>query len=59
METKRLRGVKEISADGTKKFIYETYDKYGRVNQIHPKYPIDLGHFKINPGTGKIIKWQH
>jgi RHS repeat-associated protein len=56
--TAGARGVKEILTDGTKKFIYESYDKYGRVTQIHPKSPVNLGHFMINPKTGGISGWR-
>jgi len=56
--TSGARGVKEMLTDGTKRFIYESYDKYGRVTQIHPKAPKDLGHFIIDPNTGKIIGWR-
>lgn len=34
---------------------YESYDTQGRVVQVHPKRPRDLGHIKIDPQTGKEI----
>lgn len=52
------RAVKEIIADKTKRVWMELYDKYGRVSGVHPKTPEDLGHFIINPKTGKIIGWR-
>jgi hypothetical protein len=34
---------------------YESYDIQGRVVQVHPKRPKDLGHIQIDPQTGKEI----
>ena len=32
----------------------EVYDGQGRVIEIHPKFPVDLGHLAINPVTGQV-----
>lgn len=34
---------------------YESYDIQGRVVQVHPKRPRDLGHIQIDPHTRKEI----
>lgn len=33
----------------------ESYDSIGRVSQVHPKLPLDLGHIAIDTQTGKEI----
>lgn len=32
----------------------EVYDGQGRVIEVHPKFPVDLGHLEINPVTGQV-----
>ena len=33
----------------------EVYDMQGYVIEVHPKWPVDLGHLEIDPTTGQII----
>ena len=32
----------------------EVYDEQGRVFEVHPKFPVDLGHLEINAMTGQV-----
>jgi hypothetical protein len=40
--------LKEVDAEeATTKFYQEVYDESGRLREIHHKYPVDLGHQKV------------
>jgi len=40
--------VKEVDAQETTiRFAQEIYDPRGRLTEIHEKYPVDLGHRKV------------
>jgi hypothetical protein len=44
----KARYVKEVDADETTVAFYqEVHDGEGRVREIHHKYPVDLGHRRI------------
>ena len=51
------RLVTEVDADTGKalRIWQEAYDLEGRVIEVHPKRPIDLGHISIDPATGQEI----
>ncbi len=44
----RVTYVKEVDAnEQTTRFAQEIYDPHGRLVEIHEKYPVDLGHRKV------------
>jgi hypothetical protein len=44
----RARYVKEVDVqETTMRFAQEIYDPSGRLTEIHEKYPVDLGHRKV------------
>ena len=44
----RARYVKEVDADEvTVRFYQEVFDAEGRLREVHHKYPVDLGHHKV------------
>ncbi len=48
----RARYVKEVdSNENTLKFYQEIYNEFGKLVEVHEKFPIDMGHKKINRGT--------
>lgn len=41
----RVRYVKEVDAEElTVRFYQEVYDGFGKLREVHHKYPVDLGH---------------
>lgn len=46
----KARYVKEVDThETTVRFYQEIYDEKGTLIEIHHKYPIDLGHQKVEP----------
>ncbi len=44
----RARYVKEVNPEElTVKFYQEVYDGNGRLQEVHHKYPVDLGHRQV------------
>ncbi len=44
----KVRYVKEVdSEEETTRFAQEIYDASGRLTEVHEKYPVDLGHRKV------------
>lgn len=49
----KARYVKEVDvSELTVRFQQEIYDPYGRLVEIHKKYPVDKGHKQITGGGG-------
>jgi hypothetical protein len=45
----RARYVKEVDADEvTVRFYQEVFDGDGRLREVHNKYPVDVGHQRID-----------
>jgi len=43
-----VRYVKEVDAsETTTRFAQEIYDPDGRLTEVHEKYPVDLGHRRV------------
>jgi hypothetical protein len=44
----RARYIKEVDAnEKTTRFAQEIYEPSGRLTETHEKYPVDLGHLKV------------
>ncbi|MEX2662179.1 MAG: hypothetical protein WD227_09620 [Vicinamibacterales bacterium] len=42
------RYIKEVDhEESTMRFFQEVYDGAGRLREVHPKYPVDLGHQQV------------
>jgi hypothetical protein len=45
----RARYVKEVDAfETTMRFVQEIYDPTGELTEVHQKYPVDLGHRRVD-----------
>ena len=51
------RYIKEVdAAESTTMFVQEIYDEAGMLREVHQKYPVDLGHQRLNKiGAGEHL----